>query len=67
MECGAKGHCALQSVNGKQPELEALLNGGHFPSKNNFTTRLMQKADKESGYTQVATPWQQYEKGAQHV
>lgn len=56
-----------QSVNGKQPELEALLNGGHFPSKNNFTTRLMQKADKESGYTQVATPWQQYEKGAQHV
>ncbi|EPF7752305.1 IucA/IucC family protein [Vibrio parahaemolyticus] len=56
-----------QSVNGKQPELEALLNGGHFPSKNNFTTRLMQKADKESGYTQVAAPWQQHEKGAQHA
>lgn len=56
-----------QSVNGKEPELEALLNGGHFPSKNNFTTRLMQKADKESGYTQVAAPWQQREKGAQHV
>ncbi|MFD1879356.1 IucA/IucC family protein [Vibrio chagasii] len=46
-----------QSINGKQPELVALLDGGFFPSKNNFTTRLMQNADKESGYTLIATPW----------
>ncbi|WP_060586587.1 IucA/IucC family protein [Aeromonas schubertii] len=56
-----------QLVNGKELELEVLLNDGHFPSKNNFTTRLMQKADKESGYTQVAAPWQQRKKGAQYV
>ncbi|MDD1827709.1 siderophore biosynthesis protein PvsD [Photobacterium sp. ZSDE20] len=56
-----------QSINGKQPELVNLLNGGHFPSKNNFTTRLMQSADKESSYTQVATPWANQSKGATHA
>lgn len=46
-----------QSINGKQPELEALLQGGAMPSKNNFTTRLMKKADKESNYTMIPVPW----------
>ncbi len=55
-----------QSVNGKQPELESLINGGSFPSKNNFTTRLMQRADKESNYTQVPVPWANHQ-GANHA
>ncbi|WP_196333953.1 ferric iron reductase, partial [Vibrio harveyi] len=55
-----------QSVNGKQPELESLINGGNFPSKNNFTTRLMQRADKESNYTQVPVPWANHQ-GANHA
>lgn len=55
-----------QSVNGKQPELEALINNGSFPSKNNFTTRLMQRADKESDYTQVKVPWVN-QQGANHA
>ena len=55
-----------QSVNGKQPELESLINGGSFPSKNNFTTRLMQRADKESNYTQVPVPWANHQ-GAIHA
>ncbi|WCP67489.1 IucA/IucC family protein [Vibrio tubiashii] len=54
-----------QSVNGKQAELESLLNGGCLPSKNNFTTRLMQRADKESNYTQVQVPWTNHQ-GASH-
>ncbi|WP_341664886.1 IucA/IucC family protein [Vibrio sp.] len=52
-----------QSINGKQPELESLLDGGYFPSKNNFTTRLMQNADKESSYTRVLAPWTTRNKG----
>ena len=56
-----------QSINGKQPELVALLNGGYFPSKNNFTTRLMQNSDKESGYTQVAVPWITKKQGSSHA
>jgi siderophore synthetase component len=56
-----------QSVNGKQPELNSLLDGGHFPSKNNFTTRLMQKADKESSYTRVKAPWITQRQGADHA
>lgn len=55
-----------QSINGKQPELESLLDGGYFPSKNNFTTRLMQNADKESSYTQVLAPWTTRNKGESH-
>ena len=55
-----------QSINGKQPELVALLDGGFFPSKNNFTTRLMQNADKESGYTLIATPWATQNTGENH-
>ncbi|PMK03245.1 IucA/IucC family protein [Vibrio sp. 10N.261.55.A7] len=55
-----------QSINGKQPELVSLVNGGYFPSKNNFTTRLMQNADKESGYTQVAAPWATQSNGGLH-
>ncbi|WP_261905287.1 IucA/IucC family protein [Vibrio fortis] len=55
-----------QSINGKQPELVSLLDGGFFPSKNNFTTRLMQNADKESGYTLIATPWTALNKGQSH-
>ena len=56
-----------QSINGQQPELMVLLNDGHFPSKNNFTTRLMKNADKESGYTQVAAPWPTHKRGAHHA
>ncbi|MET2896736.1 IucA/IucC family protein [Vibrio rotiferianus] len=56
-----------QSVNGKQPELSSLLDDGHFPSKNNFTTRLMQKADKESSYTRVKAPWITQRQGADHA
>lgn len=56
-----------QSINGKQPELIALLNGGYFPSKNNFTTRLMRNADKESGYTQVSVPWAIKKQGGDHA
>lgn len=55
-----------QSINGKQLELVALLDGGFFPSKNNFTTRLMQNADKESGYTLIATPWATQNTGENH-
>ncbi|MFY2509164.1 IucA/IucC family protein [Vibrio pectenicida] len=55
-----------QSINGKQPELVSLLDGGYFPSKNNFTTRLMQNADKESSYTQVLAPWTTRNKGESH-
>jgi siderophore synthetase component len=55
-----------QSINGNQPELVALLDGGFFPSKNNFTTRLMQNADKESGYTLIATPWATQNTGENH-
>lgn len=47
-----------QTINGEQPEIQALINGGSIPSKNNFTTRLMKKADKESNYTQIHSPWQ---------
>ncbi|SBS30784.1 N(2)-citryl-N(6)-acetyl-N(6)-hydroxylysine synthase [Marinomonas aquimarina] len=46
-----------QAINGAQPELVTLLAGGHIPSKNNFTTRLMQQSDKESGYTHIPSPW----------
>lgn len=46
-----------QAINGAQPELADLLSGGHIPSKNNFTTRLMQKSDRESGYTHIPSPW----------
>ncbi|GAB7227351.1 siderophore biosynthesis protein PvsD [Vibrio rotiferianus] len=56
-----------QSVNGKQPELSSLLDGGHFPSKNNFTTRLMQKADKESSYTRVRAPWITQRQGSDYA
>ncbi|WP_440889031.1 IucA/IucC family protein [Vibrio sp. WZ-1] len=56
-----------QSVNGKQPELSSLLDDGHFPSKNNFTTRLMQKADKESSYTRVKARWITQRQGADHA
>lgn len=46
-----------QTINGAQPEIQALITGGSIPSKNNFTTRLMKKADRESNYTQIHSPW----------
>ncbi|MBJ7553987.1 IucA/IucC family protein [Marinomonas spartinae] len=46
-----------QTINGEQPEINALISGGSLPSKNNFTTRLMKKADRESDYTQILSPW----------
>jgi len=46
-----------QTINGEQPEINALIAGGSLSSKNNFTTRLMKKADRESDYTQILSPW----------
>lgn len=57
-----------QTINGAQPEIQALIDGGSIPSKNNFTTRLMKKADRESNYTQIHSPWRtdDQRKGATH-
>lgn len=56
-----------QSLNTEQPELVKLLNDSYFPSKNNFTTRLLQHADKDTDYTQVAVPWPTHIKGVSHA
>ena len=62
-----EGRHHLLAVDQRQAaELESLLDGGYFPSKNNFTTRLMQNADKESSYTQVLAPWTTRNKGESH-
>lgn len=52
----AKNVDSWQKHHGSEPELQGLLQGDGIPSKNNFTTRLMQCADKESGYTLLPSP-----------
>ena len=42
---------------GPQPELQALLTGERIPCKTNFTTRLLQKPDKQSGYILLDNPF----------
>ncbi|MCX4187001.1 IucA/IucC family protein [Methylophaga sp. OBS4] len=41
---------------GHQPEIVAVLAGHPIPSKNNLRTRLLQRADKQADYTQIAHP-----------
>jgi siderophore synthetase component len=41
---------------GHPPELRELCAGGPFPSKENFMTRLMMRADREAGYTSLHSP-----------
>ena len=47
----------VQSMRLGHPEpLRALCAGGAFPSKENFMTRLMMRADREAGYTLLPSP-----------
>ena len=41
---------------GHPPELRELCAGGPFPSKENFMTRLLMRADREAGYTLLPSP-----------
>jgi len=41
---------------GHPPELRELCAGAPFPSKENFMTRLMMRADREAGYTSLHSP-----------
>jgi siderophore synthetase component len=55
--CMKRALIQWQRTYGIQPELQALTEGGVMPSKNNFTTRLLKKADKASDYTMIPVPW----------
>ena len=41
---------------GQPPELRELCAGAPFPSKENFMTRLMKRADRDAGYTSLPSP-----------
>ena len=41
---------------GHPQELLELCAGAPFPSKENFMTRLMMRADREAGYTSLPSP-----------
>ncbi len=47
---------------GHPQQLRELCAGAPLPSKENFMTRLMMRADREAGYTQLPSPLAMIEK-----
>ncbi|OAX57508.1 IucA/IucC family protein [Xanthomonas graminis] len=47
---------AWQQRHGRQPALQALLDGAPLPAKNNLRLRLLQRADRHADYTLLPNP-----------